>query len=95
MSGYSGTPLAKKLGIKESFRVRSENAPDNYLELLQPLSSGVRISNRLRTNIDIWHIFVTSQANLGQKLGSAMKRIPADGMIWVSWPKKLRVSHRT
>lgn len=88
MTGYSNTPLSKKLGIKEHSRVRVVNAPSHYLDLLKPLPIGVKISNRLRSDIDIWHIFTKSKNELPGKLKTAMKHIPDNGMIWVSWPKK-------
>ena len=88
MPGYSTTPLCKKLGIKEQSRVRVEHAPSNYLELLRPLPEGAMISNRLTTDIDIWHLFVRSKARLSERLQEAMKNMPDNGMIWVSWPKK-------
>lgn len=88
MAGYSTTPLTKKLGIKEQSRVRVDHAPNNYLDLLQPLPQGVLISNRLRKNIDIWHLFTKSKNELPGKLQTAMNCIPSNGIIWVSWPKK-------
>ena len=87
-SGYSGTPLVKKLGIKESFRIKAKNAPDNYLELLAPLPDAVHISSRLRGSIDLWHMFTRSRRELTQLLGYALADIRQNGMIWVSWPKK-------
>ena len=88
MTGYSKTPLSKKLGIKEWSRVRTDNAPDNYLDLLQPLPKSVKISNRLRKNIDIWHLFTKSKNQLPDNLKTAMTQIHDNGTIWVSWPKK-------
>ena len=57
MAGYPGTPLVKKLGIREGFRVRLTNAPGNYLDLISPCPEDVQISSMLRKDIDIWHIF--------------------------------------
>jgi hypothetical protein len=88
MPGYSGTPLARKLGIKDGHRVRLSNAPANYLDLVAPLPGGVTISNRLRSDIDIWHFFTSSKAELKTKLPTLMKSVFPDGVIWVSWPKK-------
>lgn len=88
MAGYSKNPLTRKLGIKEHSRVRIDHAPSNYLDLLQPVPRGVKISNRLRSNIDICHLFIKSKNELTGKLKIAMSRIPQNGMIWVSWPKK-------
>lgn len=88
MAGYSTTPLAKKLGFKIYSRVRISNAPDNYLELVAAGSVGVTISNKIRKNIDIWHIFTCSEAQLQARLPDMMRTIRQNGMIWVSWPKK-------
>ncbi len=87
-SGYSGKPLAQKLGIKASFRIKTGNAPQDYLELLGPLPEGVVISPRLRYPVDLWHLFAASRRGLGRQLGACLEQIRQDGMIWVSWPKK-------
>jgi hypothetical protein len=67
MAGHSSTPLSKTLGIKEQSRVKVDHAPSNYLDLLEPLPEGVKISNRLRNNIDIWHTFTKSENELSSK----------------------------
>lgn len=87
-AGYSGTPLAKKLGIKPGFRLKTRNAPADFLDLLAPLPEGVHISPRLRAPVDLWHLFTASRAELARLLAQALREIPRDGMIWVSWPKK-------
>ena len=88
MAGYSGTPLAKKLGFKEGHRVRIKNAPANYLELVSPRPANARISKSLRKNIDILHFFTTSATELETQLPKLMTAINQNGMIWISWPKK-------
>lgn len=88
MPGYSGTPLAAKLGIRPGFRIRTKNAPANYLALLTPLPSDVVISSSIRTDVDLWHLFTTLESELSKQLPQALKQIRQDGMIWVSWPKK-------
>ena len=88
MAGYSGTPLAKKLGFKPGHRVRTSNAPDNYLDLVSPRPDGVKISATLRKDIDIWHFFTKSEAVLEAALPKMRSAVRQDGMIWVSWPKK-------
>lgn len=87
-AGYSGTPLAKKLGIKPSFRVKTWNAPADYPALLDPLPEDVTISPRLRPPVDLWHVFARSRRELARKLPGCRDEIRQDGMIWVSWPKK-------
>jgi hypothetical protein len=88
MPGYSATPLVKKLGFKAGDRVRVKNAPQNYAELIAPLPDSVMVSANLRRNIDIDHLFVTSQKMLAAQLPLSLKAIRQQGMIWVSWPKK-------
>jgi hypothetical protein len=88
MSGYSGTPLAKKLGIKSGFRVKTKNAPPAYQNLLRPIPDDVSFSANFRSDIDLWHLFTSSRKELAQQLATAQKQIRPDGMIWVSWPKK-------
>lgn len=88
MAGSSKTPLCKKLGIKENFRVKIENAPDHFLQLLLPLPLNTKISSRLRGQVDIWHIFTRTKKGLDARLRRAINGIPSNGIIWVSWPKK-------
>lgn len=88
MHGYSGTPLAKKLGIKQGFRVKVRNARKDYKEMVSPLPDGVQISRTLRKDVDIWHLFTASLDELSRMLSVAKGEIKKDGIIWVSWPKK-------
>jgi len=87
-TGYSGTPLAKKLGIKEDYLVAAANAPDNYDDLLRPLPSGVKIVERPGPNTDMIHFFTNSRDELARGLVKYIKLIKQDGAIWVSWYKK-------
>lgn len=86
--GYSGTPLWKKLGIKPGTRVKTKNAPDDYLKLIAPIPDNVIVSSRLRIDVNIWHLFTTSKTEMHRTLLAAKAEIQQDGMIWVSWPKK-------
>lgn len=88
MAGYSGTPLAKKLGFKEGHRVRTSGAPANYLKLVSPRPPGVTISNRISRDVDIWHSFTASYSELESQLPTLMRAIKQNGAIWISWPKK-------
>ena len=88
LAGYSGTPLAKKLGFREGTRVRISSAPENYLALVSPRPENVHISTAIRKDIDIWHFFTRSSAELNEQLPKLMQAIRQNGMIWVSWPKK-------
>ena len=80
--------MAKKLGIKEGFRVRTKNEPSNYLDLVAPLPADVNVSARMRKEIDLWHLFTKSCQELRTHLPKAMAQIRRNGMIWVSWPKR-------
>ena len=75
LSGYSGTPLVVKLGVRPSFRIRTKNAPTDYLTLLSSLPRGVIISNRLRGSIDLWHVFTTSRIELKRQLEQSVEQI--------------------
>lgn len=86
--GYSGTPLAKKLGIKEGFDIRTINAPENYSELLALMPDAVRISDALSASADLIHFFTNSRDELFIKLAECARLIKQDGSIWVSWYKK-------
>lgn len=87
-SGYSGTPLAKKLGIKPGSRVKVLNAPDHYVELLSPLPAQVAVSSRLRAPVDICHFFTRRDAELVRRLPELQELIRPDAALWVSWPKR-------
>ena len=88
MVGYSGTPLAKKLGIKQDSKMVLVNPPKNYLELLAPIPDGVKLLPRVTTDTDLVHIFSTNKEELRSRLRDFLNKLKRDGMIWVSWPKK-------
>lgn len=87
-AGYSGTPLAKKLGIKPGQRVAAPGAPANYRKLLAPLPDGVTFAARVDEATDLAHLFTTSKAELGKALAAYRKTLAPDAAVWVSWPKK-------
>jgi TfoX/Sxy family transcriptional regulator of competence genes len=96
-AGYSGTPLAKKLGIREDSVVLTLGAPDNYTALLAPLPDGVSITelaagsrtkNSAARTADLVHIFTTSRTQLATHLTRLYSSIRPDAAVWVSWPKK-------
>ena len=88
MTGYSGTPLAKKLGIKEGFKIYVKNRPENYAELIEPLPKKVKFVSRLTTELDMIHLFTKSRKELNTLIMDYAQRIKQNGMIWISWPKK-------
>lgn len=87
-AGYSGTPLAKKLGIKEGSIVVAIDAPSNYSELLDPLPPDVVITHKPRPETDVLHLFTNTRDGLFGGLAKYRDLIKQDGMIWVSWYKK-------
>jgi hypothetical protein len=88
MAGYSGTPLAAKLGIKAGMKVHVAGGPDDYLQLVSPLPPEVTIKTRLASDIDIVHCFVTEKKKLAEKLVLYREKLRPDAAVWVSWPKK-------
>src|SRR5438105_348634 len=90
MAGYSGTPLPKKLGIKEGSRVALVGAPSGFEEPLGPLVEGATLQVGLagQAPIDVVVLFVTRRTELEQKLGSVRRRMAQNGGFWVAWPKK-------
>jgi hypothetical protein len=87
-AGYSGTPLAKKLGIVENARVVALWAPDDYAELLRPVPPGVRFERKVSRDTDVVHVFTSERAKLARKLETLRNEIRGDAAVWVSWPKK-------
>ena len=88
MAGYSGTPLASKLGIRAGMVLRAVNAPDGYRKLLAPLPDGARIATRATAAADIVHHFAMRRAGLAAALESYRRKLGVTTPVWVSWPKK-------
>lgn len=86
--GYSGTPLARKLGIKPGFRIVLVDAPDDYAGLVSPLPDDVDFATRVTAGINMVHLFCTQRATLARALAHLRDRIRPDAMVWVSWPKR-------
>ena len=87
-AGYSGTPLAKKLGITAGSRVCPLFAPDDYRELVSPWPEGASVVARADTGADIAHLFVRERAVLAREAARLRKSLRDDAVLWVSWPKK-------
>lgn len=87
-AGYSGTPTAKKLGLKPGLTIAVLNAPGDYARLLDGLPEGIDLRSSLRGKSDIVHAFVTREADLEKRIDAMRKAIEPDGAIWVSWPKR-------
>lgn len=87
MAGYSGTPLAKKLGIREGFNLLFVNAPAELDQELE-LPANVTVNSRSRKPIDLVLMFVTTQRELERTFSSYAAKLTPAGMLWISWPKK-------
>ena len=88
MAGYSGTPLAKKLGIKEGSRIALINAPKNFQSELKELPENVQFTKRPTKSLDIILFFVVTESALTRDFSKLSARLIANGMIWIAWPKK-------
>jgi len=86
-AGYSGTPLSKKLGIKEGSIVGLLGAPDGFAATLGDLPADVVLHHASKPS-DIFIVFARWTAEMKAGYATAMALIPADGAIWVAWPKK-------
>jgi len=87
-AGYSGTPLVRKLGLKEGMSALSVDPPSHYEELLADQPDGVRWHESPSAPLDFVHLFVVERAGLRARLEDLRARLADAGMIWVSWPKK-------
>ncbi len=89
MAGYSGTPLARKLGVKPEQRVLVERAPAEFeLGPDQPAPLTIHRRDGGGDPYDLVLCFVTDRAMLARRLPRLLERIPSDGTIWVCWPKR-------
>jgi hypothetical protein len=83
MAGYSGTPLLKKLGIKEGHRVALRNPPK-----VLPTELASLVCSRAARDLDVVLLFAPSLAALKSGFAAVAPSIHTDGMVWVAWPKK-------
>lgn len=96
-AGYSGSPLYKKLGMKEGFTVKLINAPRNYKELIGEMSERLVFRDKAggggrdgagMPGLDLIHFFTNSAGELERILPVIKQEIKKNGTIWVSWYKK-------
>ena len=88
MAGYSGTPLAKKLGIKPASRVAFIAAPDGFARSLEGMPDGVQVMDSPRAPMDLIVVFVRSTKELRAAFARQAKLLAPAGMLWIGWPKK-------
>jgi Protein of unknown function (DUF3052) len=87
-SGYPGTPLPQKLGIKEGARLAVVAAPEGFDAALGRLPDGVRVRADVRGALDVILFFVTRRAELARRLPTMARALEDDGGLWVAWPKR-------
>jgi len=87
-TGYSGTPLAKKLTLKDGMRVWFDAMPDSVHDEIA--EAGLTLSEEAvpSAGINAAHVFVTERAALEAHLTRLRALIDPAGQVWVSWPKK-------
>jgi len=88
MPGYSGTPLPKKLGIKDGYRVALLHAPSDVRAELADSLGKCRILRVASGNLDFIFLFTKSRASLEHDLPSVLRSLAPAGMLWISWPKR-------
>jgi hypothetical protein len=87
-SGYSRTPLARKLGLKEGYIISVINSPDYYFQLFTDLPDKLEIVDNAGLKKNGIHYFVKEQKQLLKDIRQLKAQMKQDGMIWISWPKK-------
>jgi Protein of unknown function (DUF3052) len=88
MPGYSGTPLPKKLGIKDGLRLFLIDAPSEVVAELKPSLEKCKLARDAKTPLDFAMLFTKSAASLKKEFTPLTKNLASAGMIWISWPKK-------
>ena len=87
-SGYSGTPLANKLSLKDGMRLWWDGIPESVADEIEAQGLQLEMLAAPEAPIDAAHIFVTERAALEAKLHKLMPLLGSRGFLWVSWPKK-------
>ncbi len=88
MPGYSTTPLAKKLGIKDDFRIALLHVPDDVKNELDGAFAKCKIERITSKDLNFIFLFAKSRAGVAMELLPAAKALAPAGMLWISWPKK-------
>jgi hypothetical protein len=87
-AGYSGTPLAAKLGLRTGDRVAVVGAPEGFGALLEPLPHGVTILKRPGIALDAIVFFARRRAEIERRHDGLARRLTPEGMLWLAWPKR-------
>jgi hypothetical protein len=88
VAGYSGTPLARKLGIKPGARVALVGAPDGIEELFEPLPEGAMLRRDAPAPLDVVCFFTTERREVERRFLDLAGRLEPDGSLWLHWPKR-------
>jgi hypothetical protein len=87
-AGYSGTPLANKLGYAPGLSVYIDGTPETYDGLVTPLPADLTFLDKPTRGVQFVHVFTTSAKDLAKKLKAYRSKLDPAGVVWVSWPKK-------
>ena len=88
MAGYSGTPLVRKLGIKEGHRLAFPGAPQDFPALLGELPAGAEVRERVRGPLDVIVFFTRSSSELRRRLPALRRAMDPAAGLWIAWPKR-------
>ena len=88
MAGYSGTPLAKKLGLNEGSRYATVAAPPGFAALVAPLPAGARLTELSEGRLDVIVLFLTERSVLESEFLAVARALQPAGGLWVAWPKR-------
>ena len=88
VAGYSGTPLPKKIGLKDDGTLVVINPPLGLNAMFEPLPLGAGISSRLTASTALAILFCRDTATLTKQIGPCAAKLAADGALWIGWPKK-------
>lgn len=87
-TGYSGTPLVKKLGFKEGFRAAFPGEPPGFRSVLGTLPAGAVVSRELKKPLDLILFFAKRKSELQKSFPKFVRKLSPKGMLWIAWPKK-------
>lgn len=88
MAGYSGKPLAQKLGINSGTTISAIHAPSDYRKLLGSINKSLIFNDTVAKDATFVHLFVTKRGELQKLLRQIRSKLADTGVVWVSWPKK-------
>jgi hypothetical protein len=89
VAGYSGTPLARKLGIKEGHAIAAVGAvPDDFASLVEPLPPGVQWKKQARAPLDLVIAFFRRRRDVSARWTALTSAVGPEGAVWVAWPKR-------